>query len=322
MQMSVPQKSDHTSVDLSNAALIGLDWGTTSARAYLIGRDGGVLDQKASDDGILSVENGDFETVFERLVAPWLNDQDRLPIIASGMITSRNGWVETPYLTPPSDGADFANALRPYVTAAGHRLHFVTGLSVDDADGAPDVLRGEETEILGHLANDGGARGDRLYIVPGTHSKWVHVSENRLRGFATFITGELFAVLRSHSILGRLIADGPFSQTGFDAGATVGLRGGNDLLHSLFATRTLPLFERLTPLEAGDYLSGLLIGAEFAAGQGTMWGELPITVIGKDAVVDRYVRVAELAGVTTNRAEQAMVARGHWDIANKAGLIS
>lgn len=308
--------------DTPGAALIGLDWGTTSARAYLIGADGAVADQQASDDGILTVEDGDFEAVFERLLAPWFADHEDLPIIASGMITSRNGWVETPYLQPPAGADAFAQALRPYVTAAGHRLNFVTGLSTEDGAGAPDVLRGEETEILGHLAADADDRNARLYIVPGTHSKWVEVSGGQLHGFSTYVTGELFAVLKAHSILGRLTADGPFSPTGFDAGAKVGLQTGADLLHALFAARTLPLFERLTPVESADYLSGLLIGAEVAAGLKGRENGAAVTVIGKDSVVDRYVRVLETAGAKADRAEQAMVARGHWEIAHRAGLIS
>ncbi|MEO1248248.1 MAG: 2-dehydro-3-deoxygalactonokinase [Pseudomonadota bacterium] len=308
--------------DAPRPALIGLDWGTTSARAYLIGPDGAVIEQQASDDGILSVQDGDFEAVFERLLAPWFASHEGLPIIASGMITSRNGWVETPYLQPPAGAEEFAHALRPYVTAAAHRLHFVTGLSTEDEAGAPDVLRGEETEILGHLAADDADQNTRLYVVPGTHSKWVEVSDGQLRGFSTYVTGELFAVLKAHSILGRLTADGPFSPTGFDAGAKVGLETGADLLHALFATRTLPLFERLTPVESADYLSGLLIGAEVAAGLRGRADGVSVTVIGKDAVVERYVRVLEVAGAKADRAEQAMVARGHWEIAHRAGLIS
>ncbi len=308
--------------DSPRPALIGLDWGTTSARAYLIGADGTVIEQQASDDGILTVEDGDFETVFERLLAPWFASHDNLPIVASGMITSRNGWVETPYLQPPASAEAFAQALRPYVTAAGHRLNFVTGLSTEDNAGAPDVLRGEETEILGHLAANPADRDTGLYIVPGTHSKWVEVSKGYLRGFSTYVTGELFAVLKAHSILGRLTADGPFSPTGFDAGAKTGLETGAELLHALFAARTLPLFERLTPVESADYLSGLLIGAEVAAGLKGRGAGVMVTVIGKDAVVERYVRVLQTMGAKPNRAEQAMVARGHWEIAHRAGLIS
>lgn len=304
---------------MSAPALIGLDWGTTACRAYLIDKNGKISDSLASDDGILSIAQDGFEQTFERLLTPWADRAGSLPVIASGMITSRNGWVETPYLTAPAGAADFAGALCPHVTAGGRRLHFVTGLSVENETGVPDVLRGEETEILGHLVRS--ENPSDTYLVPGTHSKWVSVSQGRLTGFETHMTGEVYAALRGHTILGRLVAHGPFSEAGFDAGAKAGLTAGAGLLHELFAVRTLPLFEKLTPVEAGDYLSGLLIGAETAAGLAARPGLTEIAIIGRDALAVRYQRVLGIAGIRTRRAEQAMVAHGHWQIATLAGLI-
>lgn len=321
---------DRSPSDGLAARLIGLDWGTTSFRAYLIAEGGAVIDSIASADGILSVQGGEFEGAFKRLLAPWLADQPSLPIIASGMITSRNGWLETPYLDTPAQAHDFAQALRPTVTAAGHRVNFVTGLAVEDAAGAPDVMRGEETEILGHMAGlnqdaaglDQATPGPGAYIVPGTHSKWVETSGGALTGFRTFMTGEVFSVLKNHSILSRLTADGPFSEASFTRGAQIGLAEGGALLHKLFAARTLPLFERLTPVEASNYLSGLLIGSEVAAGLAQSPSSAATTVIGQDTLAARYVKVLSLAGIQAHRAEQAMVARGHWEIATMAELTT
>lgn len=307
---------------MRDASLIGLDWGTTSCRAYLIGSDGTVIDQKATADGILSVEDGNFDPVFDRLLQPWLSTKDQLPILASGMITSRNGWLETPYLGVPAGAADFAKSLCAHVTKSGHKIHFVTGVTHEDASGTPDVLRGEETEILGHMSHspENGSQ-PALYVVPGTHSKWVGTANGALGSFQTFMTGEVYAALRTHTILSRLTAEGPFSQTGFDAGAKAGLESGAALLHRLFAVRTLPLFEKLTPVEASDYLSGLLIGAEVAGGLAAHRAAATITIIGQDDLAARYERALKLAGVQTHRATQAMVATGHWTIAKMAGLI-
>jgi len=130
------------------AALIGIDWGTTSFRAALMDGTGAILDRIASKDGLLGVGNRDFEGVLERAVAGW--DAGRsLPVVASGMVTSRTGWVETPYLPCPAGPVELAAALARIDTSGGRRIAFVTGMSFRHGDGAPDVMRGEETQIAG-----------------------------------------------------------------------------------------------------------------------------------------------------------------------------
>ena len=158
----------------SEAVLIGLDWGTTSLRAFLIGKDGDVLKAVSSSQGIMQVEGGGFASTFRSLVEPWLSEKS-LPIIACGMITSRNGWVETPYLQVPSGSDDLAGALVSHKTPEGIDLHFVTCLSIEHG-AAPDVMRGEETQIVGAAAM---ALGDGVYVMPGTHSKWVSARQRR-----------------------------------------------------------------------------------------------------------------------------------------------
>jgi len=299
----------------SKPRLIGIDWGTSSLRAFLIGADGGVLDIVSSAQGIMRVEGHDFDAVFQRLVRPLLND-GVLPIIASGMITSRNGWRETPYIGVPSGAEELAQKLVAHQSSSGIKLWFVTGVTTEH-DGAPDVMRGEETQIVGSIS---AGMGDGLYIMPGTHSKWVTVVKGRIKTFATYMTGELFGVLKLHSILGQLMTEGPFSEEGFNLGVGAALSGPSDVLHRLFNVRTLPLFGRLGPEMIADYLSGLLICTEIRAAA-RLVNTAP-TIVGRGDLSDRYARALKLSGVKSRQAPEHVAARGHFEIARAAGLLS
>ena len=244
------------------AALIGIDWGTTSFRAYRIGADGAALATRTAPAGILKVPSGDFEAVLEREVGDWLGAAPALPVVVSGMITSRQGWLEVPYCACPAGSVELAGALGELTTGAGRRLHFVPGVSLIGSDGVPDVIRGEETQIIGQLA---GGRGGEVLLLPGTHSKWAFAADGRIVWFATFMTGELFAVLSEHSILGRLMAAGAApDETAFARGLSYAREGPGGLLKRLFSARTLGLFDQLPASAIGSYLSGLLIGSELA----------------------------------------------------------
>ena len=300
----------------SEPALIGLDWGTSSFRASLIGAGGEVLDRLAAPEGIMHVEGGLFEAAFTRLLAPWAGHSD-LPVLASGMITSRNGWVETPYVGLPAGGKELARAIVTHQTTDGRTVHFITGLA-SEADGAPDVMRGEETQIVGAVAMD---TSDGCFVMPGTHSKWIEVSEGRITRFATYMTGDVFAALRDHTILKALMQDAPFHDEGFRLGVASGLSAGSELLHRLFHVRSMPLFEKIPAGASADYLSGMLIGAEIAGGSAGKANRGPVTIIGRDDLADRYETALKIAGLTTRRAEPDIVARGHFTIAKAAGVI-
>jgi 2-dehydro-3-deoxygalactonokinase len=148
------------------AALIGVDWGTTSFRAYRIDSAGSVIEGREAPAGILSVRDGDFEGVLTREIGAWLAAEPGLPVIASGMITSRQGWLEVPYCPCPAGSAQIAGALWRHPDRQA--LHFVPGLSRIGEDGVPDVIRGEETQVLGEV---GDRKGRHLLVLPGTHSK-------------------------------------------------------------------------------------------------------------------------------------------------------
>lgn len=289
-------------------ALIGIDWGTTSFRAWRMGTGGAVLETVADGPGILAAAAlpGGFAQALRDRIGGWL---DGTPIIASGMITSRNGWVETPYLPLPLDAGALADSL-----TLRDGIHFVTG-AVSDPDGpAPDVMRGEETEIIGHLAGGGG---DGLFVLPGTHSKWAWAQGGRLTAFRTVMTGEVFAALRDHTILGRLVQPGPGSDDAFRRGVDAGRQGGA-LLGRIFSARTLALMDRLPGDQIADYLSGLLIGDEVAHGAQDVGGS--VTIIGRGDLAHRYRVALDQAGVAATVAPPGMAQRGLWEIARLGGL--
>ncbi|MGE0423033.1 MAG: 2-dehydro-3-deoxygalactonokinase [Reyranellaceae bacterium] len=296
-----------------SAALIALDWGTSSLRGWLLDGDGTNLDRRAGGPGILAVADGGFAGAHRAFVAGW----PELPSIASGMIGSKQGWVEAPYVNCPGGFVDLSPGLRATPDAA---LSIVPGVAWQVPGLAPDVMRGEETQIFGALDAD-DASG--LFILPGTHSKWARVADGRIVSFATYMTGEIFAVLRQHSILGRLMAADAMpdlNAAAFEAGAEVGLHHGDDLLHRLFEVRTLGLFERLSGADAPSYLSGLLIGAEIAAALHRGAADSP-TLVGARPLCAAYRRVLAVQGIDARIADEDVTPRGLWRIARAAGMI-
>ena len=301
---------------VSKPALIGIDWGTSSLRAFLIGAGGEVLDHISKPLGIMQIKDGDFERSFNDLVGPWQQAID-LPIIASGMITSRNGWVETPYVSVPSGVQQLADSLVTHKTSDGTTITFVTGMTADH-NGVPDVMRGEETQIIGASVL-GMSNG--IFVMPGTHSKWITLRCDQIVDYSTYMTGEVFAALSKHTILATLMEYAPFKEDAFRKGCAVGLAEGSNFLHDLFGVRSLPLFGKITGTMVKDYLSGLLIGAE-VKGADVAQIKGPVTIIGRDDLADRYEIALSIAGLKTNRAPDDIVARGHFMVAQAAGLIS
>jgi 2-dehydro-3-deoxygalactonokinase len=266
-----------------SSRFIALDWGTSSFRAYLMEADGRIAGERSGPDGILTVVDGDFDTVLERHIGAW---DPAIPVLASGMITSKQGWIEVPYCTCPASLSEIAGALKRHVTKHGRTIAFVPGLSCDN-DGIPDVMRGEETQVFGALEGEQGR-----FVLPGTHSKWVTVEKGRITRFTTYMTGEVFAALRNHTILGRLMREGDHDREAFARGVGAGLERGRNLLHAIFSTRTLGLFGKLAPESLSSYLSGLLIGAE-------MGGERKagtVTLIGSPELCARYSEAFAIAG--------------------------
>lgn len=309
------------------AALIGLDWGTSSIRAYLLSATGAVLQQREGDEGILKAAAIGFPAVFDRYVGDWRTLDPRLPVLMCGMVGSRQGWVEVPYLKCPASLADLGAALCTIEPAPGiGTLSVVPGLCMDDGPPAPpDVMRGEETQLAGAFDRpDAGG----LCVLPGTHSKWARLAHGRIECFATCMTGELFALLRQHSILGRLMPDeAAHDGAAFAQGLHLALASdanAQGLLHQLFSVRTLGLFGRLAPAALESYLSGLLIGSELASAR--HGGYLPapgptqpaVVIVGNHRLASLYHQALSLMGLHSTSARSDAAARGLWRIARAA----
>ncbi len=301
---------------MTEPVLIAVDWGTSSFRAYLVARDGAILARQANANGILSVKDGAFAPVLGAAVAAWRSQHGALPILMSGMIGSRQGWREAPYLECPARVEDVATKLLRFDADGIGPLAIVPGL-IDHQSGMPDVMRGEETQILGALRSSNSGR--RTFVLPGTHAKWVTVDAGTIASFRTYMTGEVFAALKDHTILGRTMTDAPHHPQAFERGVAFGAASGGpgDLLNRIFSTRTLGLTDGLAPEAAASYLSGLLIGAEIAsaAPQGAF------TIIASDTLAAHYEDAARHLGLEAQRAPPDCVAAGLLRIARAAGLV-
>ncbi len=314
--------------------LIGLDWGTSRLRAFLFDAQGRIIDSRASAHGILQLpapaEAGGFQRAFGEVAGEWLARHPGVPAVASGMVGSKQGWREAPYVPCPADLSTLAAHATRVDTGLGTTLVIAPGV-VQLAEGTdPDVMRGEETQIAGALgAHPQWQRGAR-FVLPGTHSKWVEVRAGRIERFATFMTGELFALLRKHSILGRMATDDPAADSVHNDAFRRGVRaarvdGAGDLTHQLFVTRALGLTDRLAPNLTGDYLSGLLIGHEFAAMQKAVRAdaapETPMVLIGDATLVGRYALAAAEFDMAIAESLENTAPIGLWQFARAAGLV-
>lgn len=297
------------------ARLIALDWGSTRLRAFLLGDGGEVLATRQSGDGAATLTGAEaYAGALAALVGDWRAHQPALKLLACGMVGSQYGWREAPYVRCPGDAA----ALAAQALVVDGHLSFIPGL-VDDA-AQPDVMRGEETQIVGALALQPGLAEDAVLVLPGTHSKWVRVKAGRVTGFATHMTGELFALLRQHSVLNRLMpADGssPASPEAFLKGVDAAREPGG-LAHQLFAVRTLGLFKHLTSEQLPDYLSGLLIGHEIASE--LKQGPQRVALIGDPALCARYAQALQHLGQPAPLLLDNTAPAGLWALAQTMNL--
>jgi len=275
-----------------------IDWGTTSFRANLCCHLGQPLDSIENDRGISVVPPGTHERELMNLIGGWLGDHGPMTIYAMGMITSRNGWLEVPYVSCPASLAELADGTVRKQLPNGSEVVFLAGINDPARHPYPDVMRGEETQIVGF-----GLAQDLTVVLPGTHSKWARISEQRINSFQTFVTGELYALLSQHSFIAK---SGPAKPApdyaSFDLGIRTALQGSPE--HSalptlLFSARTGMLAGKLEPGQIRDYVSGLLIGHEFVCAIACGWikkGD-QIGIVGNDGLNARYARAASIAGL-------------------------
>ncbi len=304
-------------------ALLALDWGTSTLRAYLVAADGTVLAQRSRPWGILSLPDGGYPAAFAAIVEAW--PAAGLPAIACGMVGSRRGWKEVGYLALPCDAAGPAGTLAHALAGAldtvalpdARLLHLVPGL-LDPA--GPDVMRGEETEAVGALLALGDPDGDIVLVMPGTHSKWLRCTDRTPTGFSTYMTGELYALLTRHSILGGQPGHRPGAEGDERFGDGVRAAAADGLSARLFSTRALMLTGRLPEALAPDYLSGLLIGDELRSALSHHAVDR-VALIGDPSLTRRYALALSALGRPAPDLLEAASVRGLHRIACLAGLI-
>jgi 2-dehydro-3-deoxygalactonokinase len=274
------------------------DWGTSNLRIWLLDGDGRVLARAASADGADRIDPDGFEAVLRAklvaLGASW-PAETKLPVVICGMAGARNGWRETGYVAVPAAPTD---CLRPVVgiEAVDLDIRIMPGLSKPDAQN-PDVMRGEETQLLGFTAAEPDFSG--LLCMPGTHSKWVRFAQGRIVNFHTAITGELFALLSGQSVLRHVIghasgftADHP----AFESGLAVTLVQPERLMLDLFPVRAAGLLGGQTGAAAAARLSGLLIGAEIALSLAGALPAAPVVLVAAGKLAPLYARALTRAG--------------------------
>lgn len=290
--------------------MIGVDWGITSVRAYRL-HERRVLERREEPNGILAVRDGQFDDALRRLVGPWLVDgEDR--VLLSGMVGSRQGWREAGAVRCPAGVADIAGALAD-VPFDGAQVRLVPGVTGADAVGIPEIMRGEETQILGAEIGTGAA------CLPGSHSKWACIVDGQITGFATYLTGEAFAALRDHTILARQMRegtarDGAARDAAFDAGVARSADPGG-VLHHAFGIRSMGLAGRLADANAASYLSGLMIGHEVRA---ALRPADEVWVIGSAALSGLYARAIAACGGVARLGDADAAAHGLGMIAARA----
>lgn len=304
---------------LPSNGLIAVDWGTSRLRAKYVGPDGRPLAELESAEGIGQLSDG-HEAVFERLVEDW----PRAPAIMAGMVGSRQGWREADYVACPTTVDALAGHMVRFKTSRGRPVLIVPGLTARTDDGQPDVIRGEETQIIGLMGEQAEFTG--TCILPGTHSKWVTVAENVITGFQTFLTGELFSLLARTSFLrhsveedGRDIAAVP----DFSEAVRRVAQDGVPFLSTIFSVRARRLLDDVAPGDNLAYLSGLIIGGEIAAaGALGLFDEGPLTIVGGRSLARAYARaLAVLNHPTEIHDGDAMVLAGLLRLARVTGLL-
>lgn len=268
---------------------IAVDWGTTNLRAWAMGRSG-VVAEAVSEDGMGRLDRDGFEPALLRLIVPWLQDGARTEVVACGMVGSRQGWHEAPYRAVPCSPLDPMAMVAVPTGDARISVRLVPGLK--QASPA-DVMRGEETQIAGVLAMSPGYDG--IICLPGTHSKWSHISAGEVVSFQTFLTGELFALLSQASVLRHgMVGDG-WDEAAFDEGLSDALSRPERIGAKLFGIRAEGLIGGLSAAAARARLSGLLIGMELAAAR-PYWLGQAITLVGSEGLARSYARALRAQG--------------------------
>ncbi len=262
---------------MTKPAYVAVDWGTSSFRLWLIGEDGSIVSERRSGEGMTTAAQTGFARVLQTHLDA-VSAPDTIPVIVCGMAGARQGWVEAGYIDTPTSLAAILTAAVT-VPEQTRDVRILPGLA-QRSQQAPDVMRGEETQLLGAIAAD--AKGEQLVCMPGTHSKWVRVLDGQVTGFSTFMTGELFDVITKHTILSHAVAgaaDMPADVKAFEAALNAALDKPALVTNLLFTARSGQLLNGLTAAGAQALISGTLIGAEIAGALASAGQNAAITLV-------------------------------------------
>ncbi|OSQ35781.1 2-keto-3-deoxy-galactonokinase [Thalassospira mesophila] len=274
---------------------IAVDWGTSNLRLWAMDGAGDILARCESDLGLNKIADDGFETVLRDLVADWLPDDNgadsAIPVIICGMAGAKQGWREAPYASLPARPASLAaGAVQPPLSKAGLAVYILPGLKqVDD----PDVMRGEETQLVGFMADNSDFAG--WVCLPGTHSKWAHIANGTITGFRTYMSGEVFALLSQQSIL-RHSMQGADDAVAFDKAVKDVAVPSGDLLHRLFTIRAGGLVGANGGQTGAAQLSGFVIGSEIADIVARLGKGDSIALIGDGKLAVRYRQALSVHG--------------------------
>ena len=271
---------------------IGVDWGTSRLRVWAMGENGKILARRTSDSGMSGLSRSEFEPALLALVAPWLREDCAIPVICCGMVGSRQGWMEAPYKEVPT--APVSAGHLTLVKSQDRRIdaHIVPGVMQKEP---ADVMRGEETQIAGLLAQEPNFSG--VVCLPGTHSKWVRVRDGEVVGFSTFMTGELFSLLAEQSVLRHSIGVDGWDEEAFCDAVQSSIGEPAQVAERLFSLRAQSLICGLSRTEARSRLSGLLIGLELG-GSARYWRGQNVAVLGSGVLANTYTHALETQGTT------------------------
>ena len=286
---------------------IAVDWGSSNLRAWAMAADGTVIAEGGSGAGAITLAREGFEPALLAVVAPWLAAGARTDVVVCGMAGARGAWEEAAYAAvpcPPVPPALAHGLARPEVADPRLSVRILPGLRQDKP---ADVMRGEETQIAGLLAAEPSFDG--VVCLPGTHTKWVHVSAGEVVSFGSFMTGEIFALLAHNSVLRRTVGAEGWSEEDFLEAASDGLSRPERVMGRLFGLRAEGLLHGLAPERARARLSGMLIGAELA-GARAYWLGREVVLIAAPALAAAYCDALALAGLTARTVDATAMTRG------------
>ena len=270
---------------------IAVDWGTSNLRVWGIGADGAVVAEASSDQGMGKLDRAGFEPALLALVGDWLPQDQKTLVIACGMVGARQGWIEVAYRQAPCRPV-FSDVIgTPETSDPRLKVRVLAGVKQIKPD--PDVMRGEETQIAGFLAEDPEFEG--TLCLPGTHTKWVRIEAGEIRHFKTFMTGELYNLLATQSVLRHSLNAAGWDRAEFAGTVEVSVSQAQRFAERLFSIRAESLICGLEPATAKARLSAILIGAELAAAQ-DYWIEGNLVIVGNGSQAETYAEGLKALG--------------------------